>query len=239
MDEIKVERTYPLSVMDGVQSGGLFVDDADEPRKLLFWHRCGFAMLAGNVDDAFASEALDMMREPSEEFSSRMALQAPDDAPYESVFLSDSRVTRYVRYVLEFTGNVNPLRPDSGTRVVPIDRDNYDLFNGRIVPSFSWDSREAFLEKGFGLLLMHRSEVLAGAFSSALSRECCDIGIETMEPHRGHGYAKTIAAAMVLETLKRGLIPVWDCDTRNIGSLKTAQSCGFEICGTHPWYKYE
>ena len=56
--------------------------------------------------------------------------------------------------------------------------------------------------------------------------------------YRGKGYGKIVAAAMVKETLRRGKIPVWGCDTRNEASMRLALSVGFETVGTHPWYKY-
>ena len=56
---------------------------------------------------------------------------------------------------------------------------------------------------------------------------------------RGKGYGKIVAYAMVKEILRREKLPVWDCDTRNEASMRLACSVGFEIIGTHPWYKYE
>ena len=44
---------------------------------------------------------------------------------------------------------------------------------------------------------------------------------------------------MVNEILRRGKTPVWGCDTRNEASMRLALSVGFEIVGTHPWYKEE
>ena len=79
----------------------------------------------------------------------------------------------------------------------------------------------------------------ACAFSSGVSKDYVDIGVETAEECRGKGYGKIVAYAMVKEILRRGKLPVWDCDTRNEASMRLACSVGFEIIGTHPWYKYE
>ena len=66
-----------------------------------------------------------------------------------------------------------------------------------------------------------------------------DIGVETAEECRGKGYGRLVSAAMVKETLRRGKIPVWDCDTRNEASMRLACSVGFKIVGTHQWYAFE
>ncbi len=60
----------------------------------------------------------------------------------------------------------------------------------------------------------------------------------------GFGYClieegRIVAAEMVEEILRRGKTPVWDCDIRNEASMRLACSVGFEIVGTHPWYKSE
>ena len=41
-DQISVEKVYPLSILEGIQSGEIYVDDADSPNAALIWHYCGF-----------------------------------------------------------------------------------------------------------------------------------------------------------------------------------------------------
>ena len=79
----------------------------------------------------------------------------------------------------------------------------------------------------------------ACAFSSGISNDYVDIGVETAEECRGKGYGRIVVSAMVNETLRRGKTPVWGCDTRNEASMRLACSVGFEIVGTHEWYTYE
>ena len=111
--------------------------------------------------------------------------------------------------------------------------------SGKIIPTFSWEDKRTFLEKGFGYCLIKDGHMAACAFSSGVSKDYVDIGVETAEECRGKGYGKIVAYAMVKEILRREKLPVWDCDTRNEASMRLACSVGFEIIGTHPWYKYE
>lgn len=236
---ITVEKVYPLSILEGFQDGEIFVDDEENPTAALIWHYCGFANIAGDYNEEFIAEVMQMMLNPPEGHSGRMALQTDDDGRLQELIMRTPNVERNERYIFSFAGEKNDIPKTTDASPEPISSENYELMCGRIVPTFSWQSKEDFLRNGFGYFLIRDGRMAACAFSSGISGEYVDIGVETAEEYRGKGYGKIVAAAMVKETLRRGKIPVWACDTRNEASMKLALSAGFEITGTHPWYKYE
>ena len=238
-EQIKTEKVYPLSITEGIQSGEIFVDNAEEPTAVLLWHYCGFANIAGNYDERFIEETRNMMHDPKDGHSGRMALQTDNDIRLRDMILSYPFASVHERYVFSFGGEKYCIPKDMGSRVEEISSDNYELMTGRITPAFSWENKEAFLKNGFGYCLIKDGRMLACSFSSGVSKDYVDIGVETSEEFRGQGYGKIAAAAMVKETLRRGKLPVWGCDTRNEASMRLARSVGFEIAGTHPWYIYE
>ena len=71
----------------------------------------------------------------------------------------------------------------------------------------------------------------AVAFSSAVSPEEVDIGVETAETYRHHGLASYLAYKMCEEIMRQGRRPVWAHAETNTGSQKTALSIGFKPCG--------
>ena len=71
----------------------------------------------------------------------------------------------------------------------------------------------------------------AVAFSSAVSPEEVDIGVETIEAFRYHGLASCLAYRMCKEIIHQGRKPVWAHAEVNKGSQKTALSVGFRQCG--------
>ncbi len=238
-NDIKIEKVYPFSILEGVQKGEIFVDNDEAPTSALIWHYCGFANIAGECNDGFIEEVMHMMQNPSEGHSGRMALQSEGDDNLRDIIMSTPKVARYERYTFVFAGEKNGTPCTMNTEPEPISPKNYELMRGRIVPTFSWHSKDAFFRNGFGYFLVEDGQMAACAFSSGISRDYVDIGVETEEKYRGKGYGKLVATAMIKETLRRGKIPVWGCDTRNEASMKLAMSVGFEITGTHPWYKYE
>ena len=155
------------------------------------------------------------------------------------MILKTPGVSKYDRYIFDFTGKRDSISPTMESKPEEITLDNYDLMSGKIIPTFSWEDKRTFLEKGFGYCLIKDGHMAACAFSSGVSKDYVDIGVETAEECRGKGYGKIVAYAMVKEILRREKLPVWDCDTRNEASMRLACSVGFEIIGTHPWYKYE
>lgn len=238
-DQITVEKVYPLSVLEGTQKGEIYVDNDKAPASALIWHYCGFANIVGDQNEGFIEEVMHMMQDPPEGHSGRLVLQTDNDDSLQDIIMRNPMVARYERYVFAFAGVKTDIQHTMIAGPEPILAENYELMRGRIVPAFSWQSKEEFIKNGFGYLLIEDGRMAACAFSSGISSDHVDIGVETAEEYRGKGYGKIVADAMVKETLRRGKIPVWGCDTRNEASMKLALSVGFEIVGTHPWYKYE
>ena len=239
LDHIRIEKVYPLSILEGIQRGEIFVDNDETPTVALTWHYCGFANILGDYDESFIDDTVKMMQCPPEGHSGRMALQTENDCRLENMILRTPMVARNERYIFEFSGEQADLTHMTEAGLQEITIENYELMRGRIVPTFSWENKEEFIKNGFGYCLIQDGQMLACAFASGISKEYVDIGVETAEECRGKGYGKIVSAAMVKETLRRGKIPVWDCDTRNEASMKLACSVGFEIAGTHPWYTIE
>lgn len=238
-EQIKTEKVYPLSITEGIQSGEIFVDNTEAPNSVLLWHYCGFAAIAGNYDEKFIEETMNMMHDPKDGHSGRMALQTDNDIRLQDMILDHSFASMHERYVFSFGGEKYSIPKDMESKLEEISSRNYELMNGRIIPSFSWENKGSFLKNGFGYCLIEGGRMLACSFASGVSKDYVDIGVETSEECRGQGYGKITAAAMVKEILRRGKIPVWGCDTRNEASMRLACSVGFEIAGTHPWYTFE
>ena len=83
-------------------------------------------------------------------------------------------------YVYLSKGNA-AARAAADFQIEQINAGNISKIEGRIIPSFSWESPEQFLEEGFGYVALDRGQVCAVAFSAAVSSDEVDIGVETAE----------------------------------------------------------
>ena len=90
-DQISVEKVYPLSILEGIQSGEIYVDDTDFPNAALIWHYCGFANILGNYNEKFIEETMTIMLDPPEGHSGRMALQAENDPRLQEMSVPSKR----------------------------------------------------------------------------------------------------------------------------------------------------
>jgi len=218
-----------MSIAEGFQDGEIFTikdlaADGDESEKaVLFHHYAGFAYISGNPDEEF----LDLIyRKFLVKEQGRRFVLVTDDPKVEEFFAGKEGVRLEKRAEYRFSSLLD-VRPECEYKVEQISEANYDRIQGKIVPEFSWLSREQFLKNGFGFVAMDGEKVIAVAFSAAVSSDEVDIGIETDESYRHQGLAKTLADKMCREILSRGKQPVWAHSVSNEGSRHTAESAGF------------
>lgn len=221
-------RVYPLSIATGTQDGDIYVDGKG---CVLFWHYCGFAYISGDV-------SADVLEEVCRSFlvsdTERRFLLITD-----SKFVSDYfsgidmlRVDKRIEYTHSGILEKQP-KLDACFVIERITADNIGVIQGRITPSFSWNDSDMFLRNGFGFMARSKEDgsFAAVAFSSAVSPEEVDIGVETAETYRHHGMASYLAYKMCEEIIRQGRRPVWAHAETNTGSQKTALSVGFKPIG--------
>ena len=223
-------KAYPLSILEGIQKGDVYAgDDA-----VLFWHYCGFGYIAGELSDEFLEAVYeDFIKTKSD----RRFILITDDEYVISYLGSKSDVLTEKRFEFEYDMTYgqdktrealdSAISRNPNIDIVPVSAENINSIKGRIIPAFSWDSNEAFLEKGLGYAAMDSDRVAAVAFSSAVSSSEIDIGVETDPDYRGRGLAAGVAAKMCEAVLALGKKPVWACSTMNTASAKTAERIGF------------
>ena len=216
---------YPCSIAEGIQSGDIYVNDDTDIETVFFWHYCGFGYISGKPSDEFLNDI--HFRMISNHIGRRLVLITSDDKV--KVFFRDKEVhldsrleysySPHHRYISEIDIN--------GFRIEQIDEENLSRIEGRIIPSFSWESPDQFLKEGIGYIALDQEKVCAVAFSAAVSSDEIDIGVETHEDYRMKGLAAILAGRMCERILETGKRPVWAHAISNTGSMNTALKCGF------------
>ena len=211
-------QVYPMSIVEGNQKGDIFVGgDA-----VLLWHYCGFGYIVGNVSEEFLDALYEDFFEA--ELKRRLFLIADQDEVIR--FFSDKSDIQIEKRV-EYRYDSLPELCKPNLPIEKISADNIAQIHGRIIPSFSWDSNEAFLERGLGYVAVDGEKIAAVAFSGAVSSEEIDIGVETDPDYRNRGLAASVAAKMCGAIIALGKKPVWGRSAQNIASGKTAEKVGF------------
>ncbi len=226
--ECTANRVYPVSIATGLQDGEIYTDDKG---CILFWHYCGFAYIFGDVN----VDVLDAIYQGFMTPDSDRRFILITDSKYVSDYylgLEHLRLDKRVEYIHDEILEKPPILDDSFV-VERITADNISEIRGRITPAFSWKDSDTFLQNGFGFVAQRKEEgsFAAVAFSSAVSPEEVDIGVETAEAYRHHGLASYLAYRMCVEILQQGRKPVWAHAETNTGSRKTALGVGFKPIG--------
>lgn len=215
-------RVYPMSIAEGMQSGDIYIDGNGA---VLFWHRCGFGYISGNAEPGFLQEVYEdfLLAERDHRF-----LLITCEEAVTGFFGKQEGLSFEKRIEYAYSGSLRPLmKPDERFVLERLTGEHWDALCGRIVPAFSWESKEQFLRYGFGFAFRDGDRIAASAFTGAVSTEEVDIGIETCEEYRRQGLAVCLARIMCEEIRRQGKKPVWAHAGTNAGSGRTAAGAGF------------
>ena len=95
-------------------------------------------------------------------------------------------------------------------------------------------SPEDFIEKGFGFAILEGEQVVSLATTFVVCEAGIEIQINTRKKYEGRGLGTTVAAALIVESLARGLDPSWDAATERSAGL--AKKLGYTEQGEYPMY---
>ncbi|MFQ6088917.1 MAG: GNAT family N-acetyltransferase, partial [Candidatus Methanofastidiosia archaeon] len=91
-----------------------------------------------------------------------------------------------------------------------------------------WPSIQRFYDNGFGFVAMHEDKAVCWCTSEYVSKKMCGIGIETISEYQNRGIATATATTFVKYCLENNIIPYWECDIDNIGSVRVAEKIDFQ-----------
>jgi len=238
MNDINFETAYLYSIVENRQDGRIFVDNIESPRTVLLWHYCGFAYVIGNTaNDNFNRDIVKLLSGEFEDNQRRFVLHMNDKIWNEKIIKiteNNFDINQTQRYIFRFNRERYKIQDYSVSntyRISEIDQNVLSKLNGRIIPSFSWQTSESFLQRGKGFCFINNNDICCTAFSSGIGNGQIDIGVETAGPSCGKGLGTLIAAQMVEYSLKNGYEPAWGCDTKNVASAAIACKLGFERTG--------
>lgn len=221
-------KVYPLSIAQGYQQGDIYVDSISNTKTVLFWHFSGFAFISGEYNRSFLEAVYERIADKNGKNPRRFILFADEKTRSFFEAKADIEITRRYFFGFENKSFRKTIALPSDCELKSIDKNLLSKIKGRITPYFSWDSADEFLSKGKGYCVVCGEEVAAWAFSSAVSSDEIDIGVETAEKYQHKGLALAVSTAMIQYILVQNQTPVWACHYNNIPSAKLAERSGFQ-----------
>lgn len=223
------EEPFLDSVFEGLMPGQLFIDDLHQPTAALLCRTYDY-FVAGDADSPLRQFIHDAPSEAGvfQEFYGYVPLTPA----WQAALIEDHAMSVIPRLNFIYPGptppTIKPLPPAGRLEMIDgalaerIDRELDETIG------LFWSGYPNFVRHGFGVALMIGNEVVSVAYSCTVSRSMSNIAIATAPAHRRKGYAVLVAQAYFVESLRRGLIPTWDCDEWNIGSAATARRLGLQ-----------
>ncbi len=214
--------------------GKVFVTDLDNPRSAYAYVGC-FTFYAGEPDRELVKnkpEGFVIMTPQNEAWASLI----------EDCYPSANKVTRYAikkdtKFDRESLRKYVDDLPE-GYELRAIDSDLYDrCLEDPVTTDFvsSFESKEAYLEIGRGMVIIKDGRIVSGASSYTSYKEGIEIEVDTVPDERRKGLATIVCAALILRCLDDNLYPSWDA--QNINSVHLAQKLGYEF--DHEYVAYE
>lgn len=214
--------------------GKIFVTDLDSPKSAMAFVGC-FAFYAGEPDK-------ELVLNKTAGFVIMVPQNKAWEACIETCFPAAKKVTRYAikkdtRFDQKLLKSMVAELHD-GYELKEIDERIYDMcaaapMTRDFVSSF--ESKEEYLDKGRGMVILKSGRIVAGASSYTRYKEGIEIEVDTAEEERRKGLATVACAALILRCLEEGLYPSWDAQNRI--SVHLAEKLGYEF--DHEYTEYE
>ncbi|MEN6519738.1 MAG: GNAT family N-acetyltransferase [Armatimonadota bacterium] len=221
--------------------GRIWVDDLSSPSSAFIWNKGPQYYFAGREENQQFNDAV-------KQIIAEQIAPAPDS--YMIIYYSPDSWTEYLPgifpsrtlqkaprclYKLKTLKIPNwraSLHQDFS--IIPIDRQlltkkhlsNLDQIIDEI--QFMWPSIDLFLERSFGFCALHGdNEIACWCTGEYRSGNHIGIGIETIESYQRKGLATLTASAFAEHCIMNGIEAHWDCWSRNVPSVLTAEKVGF------------
>ncbi len=209
-------------------NGRILVDDIKNPQVALMSYKV-FEIVTGNVKSIHAKAILENIREnrlvifPNEEWA-KFAMSQINLTPYPRIKFSSSKLN------IEHLNKLLEKELADGFTLHKVDVETVYNLNIKLAAAFlPWfDSPEAFVHRGLAYCIKEGEKVVCVvAAAMPIFDDEYEIQVLTDDDpkYRRKGFATIASAALLKESLERGLTPHWDAD--NEISAKLALKLGF------------
>lgn len=216
--------------------GRLFSDDSE---RSFLYDLGNFLFLAGEGRKEF-------LQLYSERYGLEHTILISEEDNWQSILDQTLDLTGFTRYAFENVADfdmvyladlVHMLPPDA--KMKPIDREMYQRLQQM---AWSEDLRGAFQNfsdfqatGGYGFVIELKNEICAGISTGLVYQGAIEIEIATAPSYQRQGFARALAAQMILESCKKGIFPLWDAHNKDSKNL--AEQLGYRFIDAYPAYE--
>ncbi|MEW4354214.1 GNAT family N-acetyltransferase [Streptococcus pneumoniae] len=216
--------------------GRLFSDDSE---RSFLYDLGNFLFLAGEGQREF-------LQFFTEHHGLEHKILISEEVSWKVILDQTANLTGFTRYAFENVAEfdtayladlIHTLPPD--VEMKPIDREIYQRLQ---VMAWSEDLRGAWetfsdfqAAGGYGFVIESGDTICAGISTGLVYQGAIEIEIATAPSYQRQGLARALAAQMILESVKKGVFPLWD--SHNKASKNLAEQLGYRLISAYPAYE--
>ena len=257
LEKVTINNLFAMAIIDGSVRGSVYVDDTQNPKTFYIVHPYGMALLFGDINNKKFNESFyDYALNTGKTRNNHEWLQVFPNT-WNDVLLklfkndivnSKDNIKNHNNKIelntrVNFKFDINKYKkfkqkhPNTNLDIKPTNKSDYELMRGSVIPSNFWENSDDFLKKGVGFSLFHENDLATTAFSSFITNNQLELGMETIENYRGKGFAQYACSSLIDYCIDNNYEPIWACRLENIGSYKLAMKLGFEPSITLPYFR--
>ncbi len=212
--------------------GSVFADSIEHPTAAQVVI-ADFCFLAGQPQ-------LELVLHNPNKLKSQFIIMVPENEAWAKLIEESygSHAKKIIRYAIKKEPNVfDPLRLKAAIESIGPDYEikliDEAIYQQAMASEWSRDlcsqfeNDEAYKEKGLGVAVLYKGELVSGASSYTRYNEGIEIEIDTKTEFRRKGLAYAAAAKLILECIDRNLYPSWDA--QNKWSVALAEKLGYHF----------
>lgn len=227
---------YSIDCVIEGQMGKAFADDADNP-SAYYIQTGSFRYYAGDAGSSGGRLLLDELPVGA------LLMPSPPDWLAAARQLFGERLAPFTRYRFSAhrlsDGHLGNLLTSSPyfDKVVPLD---CTLIAALLAQPGAWleisefDSPIDFIERGMGFAVVQNGRILGAAYSSLVCSRGIEVSVYVEERSRQRGVATAAVSCLLVECLRRGILPNWDAAGSE--SFKLAKKLGFVFLEAYDAY---
>ncbi|GGE31790.1 hypothetical protein GCM10011510_11390 [Streptococcus himalayensis] len=169
-----------------------------------------------------------------------------EEADWQEMFQEETSVKCFTRYAFQAQADVDVKHLAQLIQALPqqaeIQAIDSEIFKRLQDEVWSEDLKGAWqtfsdfqAAGGYGFVVIGQERVCAGISTGLVYQGAIEIEIATAPNHRRQGYARSLAAQMMLESCRRGVLPLWDA--HNEASKNLAEQLGYRFLFEYKAYE--
>lgn len=242
-------QMFCAGVLEGLYAGRVLVDDRDNPRSGLVSKDKVWWFLAGNPHNQTFNKALnaalfDRTLSGEKGWGGMLVCYPADwDAHIATIYEPHIPITtKRLHYTCQQIRVNWHAQVPAGIEVRFVDqslvKEGIEVHGAAAdVLQLRKDATEPD-QKAVGFVAIHHRRIVASSVIDCIVRRGGDIGLYTDVEFRRRGLAYITSAAVIEYALSHGVdIVHWDCESFNVGSIRTAEKLGLQLRHEHTMYR--